>query len=132
MAVNIDKQLLGGLNSDMNIQNVAPIDYLDALNITTKRRQPEAGEDIYPLLGEEYPFANAPDFSQTQIFIRGRRVRVYLPKKNDPSTYPIVILGSFIFRNSNGTPITPLGLVFVGGSTWGAYRDWETDRKSVV
>ena len=127
MAVNIDKQPLGGINTDVNIQNVPTADYLDALNITAKRRQAESGEDIYPLLGEEYPFAQGPVFTQTDIITSGRMIRVYCPKKFDPAIWPAVTLGNFITRNANGTPITPTGPGLVGGTSWGTLTaDWNT------
>lgn len=127
MAVNIDKQPLGGINTDVNIQNVPTADYLDALNITAKRRQAESGEDIYPLLGEEYPFAQGPVFTQTDIITSGRMIRVYCPKKFDPAIWPAVTLGNFITRNANGTPITPTGPGLVGGTSWATLTaDWNT------
>ena len=97
MQQEIEKRPVGGLDTTNNLQDVAPIDYIDAKNLTNNNREINTAVDLRPLKGIEYSFA-----SLEPVEAKFKTIRFYINPENDPATLPVGNICTIQFQTIRG------------------------------
>jgi hypothetical protein len=97
MQQEIEKRPVGGLDTTNNLQDVAPIDYTDAKNLTNNNREVNTAVDLRPLKGIEYSFA-----SLQPVSAKGKAVRFFINPENNPSALPVGNICTIQFETIRG------------------------------
>jgi hypothetical protein len=104
------KTQTGGLDSDTDIQRVAPIDYIDAHNLTNTKKGNNERVDLELIGGNEYKFSLGSVEKQTKIF------SFLITEAQEPQNLSLLAPVTTVqFYTQNGVPILPIELDIANG-----------------
>jgi len=104
----VEKRPIGGLDTDTNLQNVAPLDYIDAKNCQNINKYDRNNNlDIFPLGGNEYKFF-LPDVS-----LQRKIIRLFIEDGQDPASLPAGSICDIELFTQNGVSIGTINITTV-------------------
>jgi len=113
MQREIEKRPVGGLDMTTNYQDVNPVDYVDAKNLTNNERDINSAVDLKGIKGIEKILDNLPDISGSL-----KSYRVFIDSTNDP-TGIFTNFTQIIVSSSRGISLAPI--VIAGGGSITAF-----------
>jgi hypothetical protein len=111
MQREIEKRPVGGLDMTTNYQDVNPVDYVDAKNLTNNERDINSAVDLKGIKGIEKILDYIPE-----IGLQTKKYRVFIDSTNDPNGI-FTYFTEIIVSNSQGISIAPIP-VSGGGSAY--------------
>jgi len=104
----VEKRPIGGLDTDTNLQNVAPLDYIDAKNCQNINKYDRNNNiDIFPLGGNEYKFF-LPD-----VGLQRKVIRLFIEDGQDPASLPAGGICDIEIFTQNGVSIGTVNITTV-------------------
>jgi hypothetical protein len=101
----VEKKPIGGMDTDTNLQDVAPLDYIDAKNCQNiDKYERNNNLEIFPLGGNEYKFF-LPDVLQQR-----KRIRIFIEKGQDPASLPSGAICDIDIYTQNGVLIGTINI----------------------
>ena len=106
--IAVEKKPIGGLDTDTNLQDVAPLDYIDAKNCQNiNKYERNNNYEIFPLGGNEYKF-----FLPT-VSLQRKAVRIFIEDGQDPASLPAGGICDIEIFTQNGVSIGTINITTV-------------------
>ena len=106
--IPVEKSFIGGLDTDTNLQNVSPTDYIDAKNCQNIDKYDRNNNfDIFPLGGNEYKFF-LPD-----VELQKKTIRIFIELGQDPASLPAGGICDIELFTQNGVSIVTVNITTV-------------------
>jgi hypothetical protein len=106
--IAVEKKPIGGLDTDTNLQDVAPLDYIDAKNCQNiDKYERNNNYEIFPLGGNEYKF-----FLPT-VQLQRKVIRIFIEDGQDPASLPAGGICDIEIFTQNGISIGTVNITTV-------------------
>jgi hypothetical protein len=106
--IAVEKKPIGGLDTDTNLQDVAPLDYIDAKNCQNiDKYERNNNYEIFPLGGNEYKF-----FLPT-VQLQRKVIRIFIEDGQDPASLPAGGICDIEIFTQNGVSIGTINITTV-------------------
>tara|TARA_R110000868_G_scaffold50875_6_gene162016 strand:+ start:12543 stop:17141 length:4599 start_codon:yes stop_codon:yes gene_type:complete len=110
--IAVEKKPIGGLDTDTNLQDVAPLDYIDAKNCQNiDKYERNNNYEIFPLGGNEYKF-----FLPT-VQLQRKVIRIFIEKGQEPSVLPAGAICDIELFTQNGVSIGVINITTTNSPT---------------
>jgi len=103
--IAVEKRLIGGLDTDTNLQLVQPLDYIDAYNCQNVNKYDRNHNfDIFPMGGNEYKFF------LPSVALQKKSIRIFVEIGQDPASLPAGGICDIGIFTQNGVLIGTINL----------------------